>query len=107
MDLCSWVSCTADPPEKAGDLENSIHTVQAAVHFIPFVTINYNIIAFLPDGCANVCGIRGCDFRKNSLRDILNKREEKIKHAIFFCHSKSGANFAVKKRVEPFLLLRW
>ena len=62
MDLCPWISCTADPPEKV--LGKSIHIIQAT-HFIPFVTIDHNLIPFLPDGCANVGGIRGCDLVKN------------------------------------------
>ena len=39
------------------------------------------------------------------VKNVLNKGEEEIKHAIFFRHGKSGSNFAVKKRVKPFLLL--
>jgi hypothetical protein len=105
MDLCSWVSCATDPPEKGERIKESIHVIQVG-YFIPFVTINYNLIAFLPNGCPNIGGIRWCHFGKNTLRDILNKEEEKTKHAIFFRHGKSRANFAVEKRVKPLLLLR-
>ena len=57
MDLCSWVSCAADPPE-ALHLEHPFDTIYTSKTFIPFVTINYNLIAFLSDRCANVGGIR-------------------------------------------------
>ena len=71
MDFCSWISCAADPPEKQTSLKKKkkiIYSEQA--YFIPLVTINYNLIAFLPDGCANIGGIRGCDFVKNTLRFV-------------------------------------
>ena len=42
--------------------------------------------------------------REEYVKVRWNKIEED-KRAIFFCHGKSRANFTVKKRVKPFLLL--